>query len=332
MVASLDLPNTVRLSLLDRSRTRHGEPHAVALEATLRRAGRADELGFHRFWVAEHHAVPGIASGSPPLLLAAAASRTRRIRLGSGGVMLPHQRPLIVAEQFAMLEALFPGRIDLGVGRSLGFTAPVREALGVTEYDTAAFGRDIAAARDFLDGRGPVTALPVVADPPPMFVLATGRGLEVAASAGLPVVVGGPRLLADPSPLERYRANFRPSAAAPEPYVVVSLEVMIAGSTELARELLLPEAWAMAESRETGAFGPLRSREEILARTFRPRQLTRIEEWMAGTVHGNAEQVAAQLADLVDRTGADEIMASTSTYDRSDLARADSALAELTPR
>ena len=328
LVATTDLPETLRISLLDRSRTRHGEPHAAALEATLRRAERADELRFHRFWTAEHHAVPGIASGSPPLLIAAAAARTRRIRLGSGGVMVPNHRPLVIAEQFAMLEAMFPGRIDLGVGRSLGFTAPVREALGVSEYDTDAFARDLAAVQDFLHTRGPVTALPVVENPPPMFVLATGRGLEVAAGAGLPVVVGGPRLLSDPSPLDRYRRQFRAGATS-EPYVVVSLEVMVAESTDAARELLLPEAWSMARSRETGAFGPLRSREEIMDRKFRPQQLRRIEQWMAGTVHGDAGKVASELVSLVERTGADEIMASTSTYDRDALGRADSALAEL---
>ncbi|MFN3600307.1 MAG: MsnO8 family LLM class oxidoreductase [Dietzia sp.] len=327
----MDFPETLRLSLLDRSRTRHGEPHATALEATLRRAEHADALGFHRFWTAEHHAVPGIASGSPPLLIAAAAARTERIRLGSGGVMLPHHRPLIVAEQFAMLEAMHPGRIDLGVGRSLGFTAPVREALGVTVYDTDAFRRDITAVQDFLHGRGPVTALPVLENPPAVFVLATGRGLEVAARAGLPVVVGGPRLLADPAPLDRYRESFRPSGTTPEPYVVVSLEVMIADSTTDARELLLPEAWAMAESRETGVFGPLRSPQELRGGRFRPQQRRRMDEWMAGTVHGDAERVAGELAGLAQRTGADEIMASTSTYDRGDLARADSELAELLP-
>ena len=138
-----------------------------------------------------------------------------------------------------------------------------------------------------------------------MFVLATGRGLGVAARAGLPVVVGGPRLLADPTPLERYREAFRPDGADSEPYVVVSLEVMIADSTDAARELLLPEAWAMAESRETGAFGPLRPVEEILDRKFRPQQLRRMEEWMGTAVHGDAEKVAGEIAALVERTGAD---------------------------
>lgn len=328
-MAPTDLPDTLRISLLDRSRTRRGEPHATALENTLRRAEHADELRFHRFWTAEHHSVPGIASGSPPLLLAAAGQRTERIRLGSGGVMLPNHRPLVVAGQFGMLEALHPGRIDLGVGRSLGFTEPVREALGVTEYSTEGFSRDISAVQDFLHGRGPVTAMPVIENPPPVFVLATGRGLEVAARLGLPVVVGGSRLLDDPTPLEQYREAFRPSTNVPEPYVVVSLEVMIADSREAARELLLPEAWAMAESRETGAFGPLRPPAEILARRFRPQQLRRVEDWLAAAVLGEPGRVAAELASLVERTRADEIMATTSTHDRDALARADAALAEL---
>src|SRR5699024_3853189 len=188
-----DLPDTLRLSLLDRSRTRHGEPPATALEGTLRRAEHADELGFHRFWTAEHHAVPGIASGSPPLLIAAAAARTERIRLGSGGVMLPNHRPLIVAEQFAMLESLHPGRVDLGVGRSLGFTAPAREALGVTDYDTDALDRDLTAVWDFLHGRWPAgrrrrTATPRrprAAGPLPRLV-PPGRGLAGAVRGGEP--------------------------------------------------------------------------------------------------------------------------------------------------
>lgn len=329
-------PDTLRISLLDRSRTRVGEPHAAALEVTLQRAERADRLGYHRYWMAEHHAVPGVASGHPPLLIAAAAQRTSHIRLGSGGVMLPHHRPLLVAEQFAMLEALAPGRIDLGVGRSLGFTQPVRDALAVSAYDTDAFGRDIASVQDFLHGRGPVTAYPVPDNPPPVFVLATGQGLDVAAAAGLPVVVGGPALLADPAPLQRYRERFRPGENADRPgegsagpYVVVSLEVMIADSVDAARALLLPEAWAMTQSRETGVFGPLEPPENILDRTFRPQQLQRMEKWMGSTIHGDAAQVAAELAQLVERTGADEIMASTSTYDREELARADAALAGL---
>ena len=150
----------VPISLLDRSRTRAGEPTALALHDTVERARRVEELGFGRIWVAEHHAVPGIASGSPPLLMAAIAARTERIRVGSGGVMLPNHRPIVVAEQAKMLAALHPGRVDLGVGRSLGFTAPVRDALGVHDYGPDDFAGDVSALVDLLADAGPVTAMP----------------------------------------------------------------------------------------------------------------------------------------------------------------------------
>ena len=324
-------PLPVPLSLLDRSRTRAGENHAAALPATAQRAQRAEKLGLRRFWVAEHHAVPGIASGSPPVLIAAVAARTDRIRVGSGGVMLPNHQPMIVAEQFAMLQALHPGRIDLGLGRSLGFTAPVREALGVTRYPPEQFEGEIGELLDFLTGSGPVTAMPVLAEPPPVFVLATGSGLQVAARAGLPVVVGGPALRADHGGLEAYRSAFRPSRSCPEPHVIISLDVMVAETTARARELLLPEAWAMADSRTTGAFPPLSPVEEVRARVPTAKQARTIEQTLDGAVYGTAEQVREALSHLIERTGAAEVLASTSTYDRADLAEADAALAALFP-
>src|SRR5699024_6618684 len=184
----------VPVSLLDRSRTRAGEPAASALRDSIARARRVEELGLHRFWVAEHHAVPGIASGNPPVLMAEVAARTERIRVGSGGVMLPNHRPIVVAEQARMLAALHPGRIDLGLGRSLGFTAPVRDALGVHDYPTERLADDLAALEGFLRDTGPVTAMPKGVPAPPLFLLATASGLPVAAERGLPVVVGGPVL------------------------------------------------------------------------------------------------------------------------------------------
>ncbi|MPV36422.1 MsnO8 family LLM class oxidoreductase [Georgenia subflava] len=323
-VGSLPVP----VSLLDRSRTRTDEPPAAALTATVERARRAEQLGFRRFWVAEHHAVPGIASGSPPVLIAAIAARTERIRVGSGGVMLSNHRPLVVAEQARMLAALHPGRIDLGVGRSLGFTAPVREALGVSSYGSDRFGEDLAALQDFLDDAGPVTAMPRAVEPPPVFVLATGAGLVVAAERGLPVVVGGPVLHGDLAPLTDYRRQFRPSRACPKPYVVVSVDIMIAPTAERARELLLPEAWAMVESRATGAFPPLRAEPPT---RLTAKQESVVEAQLDQAVYGTSADVLGRLADLVARTGAAEILATTSTYDRSALAEADAALAALQP-
>src|SRR5699024_7213893 len=151
------LPNhrQIGLSVLARSRTRHGQSESAALGHTVERAIEVEQLGYERLWVAEHHAVPGIASGSPAVLLAAIGARTTRIRLGSGGVMLPNHRPLAVAEQFRMLAALHPGRIDLGVGRSLGFTEPVRRALGRLEADPESFAREVEELRGHLEGSAP---------------------------------------------------------------------------------------------------------------------------------------------------------------------------------
>lgn len=317
----------VPMSLLDRSRTRQGEASGDALRATLERADRAEELGFHRFWVAEHHAVPGIASGSPPILMAAIAARTSRIRVGSGGIMLPNHRPLVVAEQARMLSALHPGRIDLGVGRSLGFTAPVREALGVVRYGPEDFAQDLVVLEAFLADAGPVTAMPRGVPAPPLFVLATGSGLQVAAERGLPVVVGGPVLHGDLEPLADYRRRFRPSATFPEPHVIIGADLLIADTAERARDLMLPEAWAMAESRATGAFPPLRDQPPG---RLTERQELMVQQHLDQSVHGTPAEVADQLADLVARTGAAEVIAFSSTHDRAALAQSDAALARIT--
>lgn len=320
----------MRLSLLDRSRTRHGHPLAAALGHSVERAVAVERLGYERFWVAEHHAVPGIASGSPAVLLAAAGARTRRIRLGSGGVMLPNHRPLVVAEQFLMLEALHPGRIDLGLGRSLGFTAPVREALGRPEVSPESFEEEVAQVRGYLEGTAPVTAHPAGTAPPRMFLLATGSGLDTAAALGLPVVIGGPIL--DSPDLEehlaRYRRRFRPHRAD-GPEVIVSTDVLIADTEQEARDLALPEVWAMARSRTTGLFEQLEPAERIRARQWSRKEAERVENGLAGTAAGTAGAVRRRLEQLIERTGAGEILSSASTYDREALADSDARLAAL---
>ena len=323
----------VGLSLLDRSRTRVGEPDPTALTGTLERAVTAERLGFDRFWVAEHHGVPGIAGAAPSVVLAAVAGRTTSIRLGSAGVMLPHHQPLVVAEQFATLSAFAPGRVDLGLGRSPGFTPPVRRALrSETERDFAA---DLAELRAYLDGTAEVTVHPRPDGAVPMHVLATGRGLEVAAELGLPVIVGGPLLgvAGDPAPglaaLAAYRRSYRPSALAPEPRVAISLDVLVADTAAEAAELLLPEAWAMAQARTTGAFPPLEPVAAIRGRSWTARQRQYVEQTAAGAIAGTATDVAARLAELLERTGAAELVASSSTHDQAALAASDAALAEL---
>ena len=317
----------VRLSLLDRSRTRAGEPDAAALRHTVERAQRAEWLGYHRFWVAEHHAVPGIASGSPPVLIAAVAARTSSIRVGSGGVMLLNHQPLVIAEQFAMLDALFPGRVDLGLGHSLGFTAPVRRALRHETDEPDTFAAALAELGSYLDGSGPVTVRPRLERALPTFVLATGRGLDVAGDAGLPVVLGGPAL-DQPDIAERlrdYRA--RAVAAGGRPYLALAVDVLVADSADAARELALPEAWALAAARTRGEFPALEPASPD--RPLTGRQRAAVDAAVGHTVHGDEGAVADQLDALFALTGADELFATTSTFDLDALAESDARLAAL---
>ncbi len=320
----------MRLSLLDRSRTRAGRPEGEALTGTIERARHAEAVGYERFWVAEHHAVPGIASGSPAVLLAAVGARTSTIRLGSGGVMLPHHQPLVVAEQFRMLDALHPGRVDLGVGRSLGFTPPVRRALRTEGREADTYEDDLRELRAYLEGRGEVTARPDTGRTVPVHLLATGAGLTVAARLGLPVVVGGPMIDGDEvgAALAAYRAQFRPHRGS-EPSITVSLDVTVADDDATARELGLPEAWAMARSRQTGEFPPLEPMDGIRSSPWPEQVRRRVEAALDRAVAGSPTTVRRALERLAERTGADELLASTSTYDRDALFASDAALRAL---
>ena len=324
----------VPLSILDRANSRTGSTAADALNSVITRAQHAEELGIHRFWVAEHHAVPGIAGSAPTVLMAALASRTNTIRIGSGGVMLPNHQPLVVAEQAATLQALFPGRIDLGIGRSVAFTAAIRDALR-QGYDAAErFEADLSELLAYLAGNAPITARPQDGGVTRPFVLAMGKGIEYAARAGLGVVVGGPALTGRhpqkaQEALQRYRTEFRASQWYSEPYVVASANVSVADTKEAARDLLLPEAWAMAASRTIGDFPPLESADAVRARAMTPRQQTMVEENLTAAIHGTAEDVTAGLTRMVEVTDADEIIITTNTFDPAALRDNDRRLAEL---
>ncbi|MFD3806631.1 MsnO8 family LLM class oxidoreductase [Streptomyces sp. NPDC058611] len=313
-----------KLSILDRSRTREGHPAPQALRDTVDLARTAEELGYHRFWVSEHHSVPGVAGSAPTVLAAAVAGATRRIRVGTGGVMLPNHQPMVVAEQFGVLESLFPGRIDMGLGRSVGFTDGIRRALGRDTGDADRFEEQLAELLGWLDGsqetHPEVHARPAEGLRIPAFVLATGAGAGIAARAGLPLVVGDLRSRDRVArAVATYRGEFRPSAWGPEPYVVVSGTVAVAATAEAARQILVPEAWSVAYSRTRGSFPPLRPSEEVEALEMSPRERELYEGALAGHVHGTEEQVAAELSEVAALTGADELLVTTSTYDRTAL-------------
>ncbi|SBT90223.1 luciferase family oxidoreductase, group 1 [Streptomyces sp. DI166] len=311
-----------RFSVLDRSRTREGHTHAEALRDTVALARELEGLGYHRVWVSEHHGVPGVAGSAPTVLAAAVAAATRTIRVGTGGVMLPNHQPLVVAEQFGVLESLFPGRIDMGLGRSVGFTDGVRRALGRDKDRADDFEGQLEELLGWFRGTSPtgVHARPAEGLTVPPFVLAMGEGAAIAARAGLPMVIGGLRNRARMQRgIDHYRANFRPSPWSAEPYVVVSGTVAVAATPEEARRLLIPEAWSMAYSRTHGTFPPLPPAERVESLTMTAKERGFYEQGLAGHIAGTEEQVAQELEILLKETGAQEILVTTSTYDRGPL-------------
>ncbi|MFJ4651274.1 LLM class flavin-dependent oxidoreductase [Nocardia sp. NPDC088792] len=308
----------VRFSILDRSRVRQGQGHPEALRETVEFGRLAEQWGYHRFWVSEHHSVPGVAGSAPTVLAAGVAAATEHIRIGTGGVMLPNHQPLVVAEQFGVLESLYPGRIDMGLGRSVGFTGGVRRALGHGKDDADDFDAQLTELLGyFAGGRDGVHAWPAEGLRIPAFLLATGSGAARAAAFGLPLVIAaiaGEEAMIEA--IERYRGEFRSGPWGERPYVMVSTSVVIADSAEQARRLLLPEAWSAAYSRTKGEFPQLISPEQIDREPMTERQRGIFEESMRGHLHGTEETVLPELEGLIARTGADEILVHTSTFDR----------------
>jgi luciferase family oxidoreductase group 1 len=239
--------------------------------------------------------------------------------------MLPNHRPLVVAEQFGVLESLFPGRIDMGLGRSVGFTDGIRRALGhgktvTLQAGASDFGAQVTQLLGYFSGEQQeypgVHAIPAEGLRVPAFLLATGSGAALAAELGLPLVIAnmrGERSLLDA--IGGYRDNFRPSAIAPAPYVVLSNAVAVAETTEKAWRMLVSEAWSTTYSRTHGEFPPLLPPEDVLALPMTDRERARFDSALSGQIFGTASEVERTLGGLVERTGADEILVTTSVFD-----------------
>jgi luciferase family oxidoreductase group 1 len=231
-----------------------------------------------------------------------------------------------------VLESLFPGRIDMGLGRSVGFTGGVRKALGRGKDDAEDFEAQLGELLGWFRGTSPtgVHARPAEGLSVPAFVLAMGEGAAIAARAGLPMVIGDLRNRAKMQRgIDHYRAHFRPSAWASEPYVVISGTVAVAATPEEARRLLVPEAWSMAYSRTHGTFPPLPPAERVEALTMTAKERGFYESGLAGHIAGTEEQVADELETVLKETGAQEVLVTTSTYDRSALLESYRRLAKL---
>ncbi len=308
------------LSVLDLAMVPEGQTSAQALAATTRFAQRADELGFLRFWVAEHHNMATVASTSPPVLMAHLAATTDRIRVGSGGVMLPNHAPLAVAEQFALLESLYPGRIDLGVGRAPGTDQMTAVALrGRSDNrDAEDFPRHLIDVMGLLGDRrtekglwDQFRATPQIGDSPLVVPLgSSGFSAQLAGILGLPFAfahhfdMGGTT-----EAVAIYRENFEPSPVLDEPYTIVTASTIAAATTEQAEWLAGPARLRRFGMR-SGRMLPLVSPAEAELHPDFSKALAMPSSSLLGT----AEEVASGLAELAERTEASELMLHTSTH------------------
>ncbi|WP_309128255.1 LLM class flavin-dependent oxidoreductase [Microbacterium sp.] len=316
------------LSILDLVPVRTGQTSAQAVAASLDLVQRADELGYRRYWFAEHHNMPSVASTAPPVLIAAAAARTARIRVGSGGVMLPNHAPLIVAEQFAALEAIAPGRIDLGIGRAPGSDPVITQLLRATGtagdverfpshvQDIALMLRPEGATVQFTSGgEYAVLATPAASAVPEIWLLGSSDySAQLAASLGMPYVFAnhfsGQGL---ERALDLYRSAFRPSETLSEPRTFLTANVVAAPTAEEAEERALPQLRMMARLRRNQPLAALETVEQAkqgLQATADSEEWTLIDGIRSRWFVGGAAGVRSSVAEFATRHGVDEVMIS----------------------
>jgi len=306
----------VPLSVLDLSPVLQGGTTADAFRRTLDLAQHAERLGYRRFWLAEHHNMPGIASAATAVLLAHVGAGTSTIRIGSGGIMLPNHAPLQVAEQFGTLEALFPGRVDLGLGRAPGTDPPAARALRRTlQSDPDGFPNDVVELMAFLDDPRPgqaVVATPGAGTRVPIWILGSSTfGAQVAAVLGLPFAFAShfaPAMLFDA--MRIYRERFQPSTQLAAPYVMLGVNVVAAETDDEAQFLASSgrESFASLRAGRPTQLPPP-SREWMREEPADPLQRTRV------SFIGSAATVHQQLAEFIARTDADEVIVTSHIYD-----------------
>lgn len=319
----------MRLSVLDLVPVRSDQSTSDALAATVGVAKTADDLGFTRYWVAEHHNMPAVAATSPPVLIGYLAAQTARIRLGSGGVMLPNHAPLAVAEQFALLEAAAPGRIDLGLGRAPG-TDPVtslmlRGPAGRTDEDVEKFPQyldDVAAlmsadgvsvsiqGRNLLDQNYVLKATPAAATEPRLWLLGSSTySAHLAAAKGLPYVFAHHFAgRGTEEALAIYREEFRPSDLLAAPTTFMTVNAVVAPTRQEADELALPNLQMMAWLRTGAPLRPIELVEDARLVELTPQQRAVIESGRHQTVIGDAAEAATRVREIADHFAVDEVM------------------------
>jgi len=295
-----------------------------ALGASTALARRADELGFQRYWLAEHHGMPGIASSSPAVLIAHLAAATSRIRVGSGGVMLPNHQPLVIAEQFGTLDALHPDRIDLGIGRAPGTDQRTARALrrGTAPLGADDFPDQLVELISYFRGDSPVLAVPAKGARPALWLLGSSDySAQVAGMLGLPFAFAHHFSAQNTLPaLAAYRERFRPSAVLQEPYTMIAAAVFTADTDAEARRLAMPSALQFLQLRK-GTPGLLPSPEEAAAQPLTELDEAFVEDRIGQQIIGSPDTVRDGVRDLLDRTAADELMVVTAMHGGADRIR-----------
>ena len=307
------------LSVLDLAPIVRGGDAAQSFRNSLDLARHAERLGYHRFWLAEHHGMPGIASAATSVLIAHIAGGTRTIRVGAGGIMLPNHSPLVIAEQFGTLESLFPGRIDLGLGRAPGSDTQTSRALRRNlDSDPEQFPRDVVELMDFFSDapRQPVRAVPGTGLKVPLWILGSSLfGAQLAAMLGLPYAFAShfaPQQMMQA--IELYRANFRPSAQLAKPYVMLGFNVIAADSDAEAALLATSLQQAFVNLR-SGRPSQLPPPSPGYLERLGPNERALLDSVLSCSAIGSPETVRSALQSFVERTGADELMLTAQVFD-----------------
>lgn len=310
----------LRLSVLDQSVSLAGSSEGAAIRDTLDLAQHCERLGYSRFWVSEHHSLPTIVGSAPEILMAAIAARTTRIRIGSAGVMLPHYSALKVAEQFRVLEALAPGRIDLGVGRAPGGDMRTARALNPNAHAAAdAFPEQVndLQAWTSLPSHHGISAHPLGPHAPELWILGSSNyGAQLAAHFGLPYAFAyffvdgqGAKQAVD-----LYKRLYKPSERHPEPQATICIWALAADTHEEAcHHALGRERWRV--DRAKGVLGPLQSPDVIAARGFAADEWPTVESMRQKAYVGSAVEVADQLRAVATEFGIDELVINTWAHD-----------------
>ncbi|MEO6546519.1 MAG: LLM class flavin-dependent oxidoreductase [Ferruginibacter sp.] len=326
----------LKLGILDQSIVRHGSTAKDAIQETIATAKLAEELGYSRFWVSEHHNAASIAGSTPELLMVKLADETKNIRIGSGGIMLPNHSALKVAENFRMLETLFPGRIDLGMGRAPGSDRITASVLNPSNsFSEQNYLTQLSHLQSFFNDTaetnyGALLAVPQAVTTPSQWILSSSGGSsKIAADYGMGLVIA--RFIngdAGPEVVEAYRRQFKPSDQFPHPQAMLSISVLCADTEKKAAEMRKLMDYRLLQF-EKGNFDKPGNFESVKDYTFSPGELSRIAANRGRVVSGTPLQVKQQLTALANIFDVDEIIVVTMTGSMEDRKRSFELLAEV---